>query len=273
MILTPASLLNSTLTIMGIDPGIDDLGLSILTVDLKTGEITVGPTYHVVPKRWIRPHRRNQYHDERMLKEVAIRDFYRWALHQFQPHVIAIESPFLHRVITAFESLTIIMTLLRHDALEYDPDLPVIKVPPTAAKSAIGVKDFSDKEAVRKALMDRTDIIIDRMALKTYAEHSVDAIAIGLTYALRLVEALCLNSSPNPSLENSSVDLASLPSLPAFSLDGSTKTKSNRTTSSIRNSRKVNNGSTTSTEPLKPINNPITLTSRSVVNSKKNSSP
>lgn len=272
MILTPSAELNSVLTVVAVDPGINDLGLAVLTLDLKTQDLSIGPAYHIQPKHWQGYKQCVDVQDERMQKEVAIRTFFVWALDHFQPHVVVIESPFLHQMVNAFESLTIIMTLLRHDALDYDSGMPVIKVPPTVAKSALGVKDFKDKQAVKDAILQRTDVEMDRGLVRSLTEHATDAIAVGLTYLLTLKESLCSNSSPSPSLENSSVDLASLPSLPAFSSDGSIKTKSNRTTSSIRNSPKANSASTTSTRPLKPINSRIKLTSHSVVNSKTKSS-
>jgi Holliday junction resolvasome RuvABC endonuclease subunit len=170
---------------MAIDPGTNTLGVSILSLDLEYGVITVEFVTTLVAENMVRPYESIvTYHSERFTKLYALQNSLTYLMSQFQVHAVVSESPYLGRFPQAFAALTECMSMLRNAMLNFDPYMYLFTIDPATIKTNVGVSGKSgDKLLMRKAVMDlwnRQEIQISNgIILSELDEHSIDSIAAG----------------------------------------------------------------------------------------------
>lgn len=172
---------------MSIDPGSDTLGLTLLTVDLRNGQITVQYSSTHEASRMLRylpmgyedahgAMRSRMYCHQQMLVDMMT---------QFRPHTVIAESAFLKkRFPRAFEVLIVGLEMIRGALRIYNPTMVLETVEPSAAKKAVGHKGNSkDKEGVHQCVINYPGLIwnVDPYSLD---EHSSDSVAIGISKAI-----------------------------------------------------------------------------------------
>lgn len=177
--------------IMSIDPGSDTLGLTLLTVDLRNGTITIEYSSTFEASRMLRylppgyestfgsMHSRMYCHQQMLVDMMG----------QFKPHAVIAESAFLKkRFPRAFEVLITGLEMIRGALRIYNPWMLLETVEPSAAKKAVGHKGNSkDKEGVHACVINYPGLIwhVDPLSLD---EHSSDSVAIGISKASQIIE-------------------------------------------------------------------------------------
>lgn len=180
----------SQFRIMAIDPGSDTLGLSLLTVDLRTGEIAVEYSSTHTASRKLRylPNGYEDLHGSMFSRMFCHRQMLTRMMHEFQPHSIIAESAFLKKKFAnAFASLTVGLEMIKAAIFDYNRFMVLELIGPSEAKKAVGHKGGkgSDKEGVKECVVNYPGLIwhVDPTELD---EHSSDSIAIGMSKALKV---------------------------------------------------------------------------------------
>lgn len=178
--------------ILSVDPGTDTIGFAIVDLDLATFEITItyARTLATNKRRLINP-LYEQAHGTSYAKRTLIQKHASYLLHRFEPHAMAVESPFLGRLPQAFEALIEVRTFLRRALVKYDVGMSMELYSPTHVKNAVGVSGKSkDKNDMTEALRKLDVTWGEGVSLEALDEHSVDAIAVGYRKAKLIIEEL-----------------------------------------------------------------------------------
>lgn len=187
---------NTPYRVTGIDPGTDTLGVSVLDVDLTSGQVSVLDARTFVAKRCLANYRDlANVHGERMARLAAHEDNLVGYFKTWHPHSIISESPYMGKFPQAFAALTECMTAIRRAVWRYDQDLSLLEVDPPTAKKAVGAPGRGgDKDAVKKALLQLTTLCNPNgVPLPQLDEHSIDAIAVAYTRAAFVSHRLFTN--------------------------------------------------------------------------------
>lgn len=171
--------------VLGIDPGSNATGFSVIDFDPETGQKTIVYQYTLTTNEAIagNEHVIPQY-GEREARYMGYKRFMNQVLDFYNPDVVACEAPFLHRMPQAFKVLSELTSIFRHCVIEWNYTRDFVIVPPTNVKKCVGVKAKSnDKEDMRRAVMGRTDLsYAEGVTLDNMTEHAVDALCVTLWF-------------------------------------------------------------------------------------------
>lgn len=173
-----------TYQIMGIDPGLNFTGLSVLTVDAQTKAILSVFATTLVNKRLPDQTRLDiEFIPERLIKLYKLKDAITLALHTYQPIVMVCESPFFNPTMpNAFGSLVETLNFIRQALVEFNPNIPFTTVAPLQVKATVGAGSQKGKLDMKACVMAREDIMsVLQNDIETLDEHAIDAIVVGYT--------------------------------------------------------------------------------------------
>lgn len=178
--------------IIGIDPGTNGLGLSLIEVDNNEKKI-----YLKFVKTFFGDELRkklkflDEVHDPKFLKLLAHQQNLLDYFTDFKPDFVICESPFMGRFPAAFAALVEITNMIKQALFKHDQFNKVIFIDPSNVKKTIGVKGRSsdDKDLVKKALIANHDIInLTNYNLSLLDEHSIDSIAVAYYLSKEIIE-------------------------------------------------------------------------------------
>lgn len=167
--------------VVGLDPGTENLGFSVLDLSLSTGKIAVIHSETLTPQKQLSEYRNEErIHGARTARLMALEDSLFSRFEHFQPHAICTESPFLGRFPQAFAALTECVSFVRRAVCRFDRYLPLEMVDPPTAKKAVGmtVKRGITKDDVKEAIKKLDIILPEDMSLDELDEHQIDSIAV-----------------------------------------------------------------------------------------------
>lgn len=172
------------LVLMGIDPGTDTLGLSIMKIDPLSYAIieSSATTFH---GRKVTGYNSllEATHGSRIARLHAHRQnlYEQFCIHR--PTVVASETPFFNRFRpNAFGPLVETMWCIREALWMYDQRLPLVEISPRSMKQTVGLKNKIGKDDVKLALLGLKDILkISESELLSLDEHAIDALGIVYT--------------------------------------------------------------------------------------------
>lgn len=123
---------------------------------------------------------------ERLIKRHKMANALRRILESFDPHVVAIESPFFdRRKPGSFQVLAEVMSTIYDTIVAYNPSIRIYLVPPQLAKKYIGVAGQKGKEVVKDGILKLTDVLQALQdPLDTLDEHAIDSLAIGYCWLM-----------------------------------------------------------------------------------------
>lgn len=177
------------LRLIGIDPGSNKLGVATLDVDLTNFHIYVqdAQTFNAEKMLRVLPHDNFLIHGDRQARLIMLSDALLGFFRYWNPHLICSESPFMGLGVTAFETLVECVAMIRQTTFQFNEEIPLQMVSPTAAKRTVDVKaKGSDKEDVRAGVARIPNLSFNNgLTLDRLDEHSVDAIAVAYN---RIVE-------------------------------------------------------------------------------------
>lgn len=185
---------DTPLRIVGIDPGTDTLGASVLDVSLVTGKISIvtAATFRgsqmAKDYEWIeRVHgskaARLKSHEENLLR----------MFHYYRPHEVVCETPYMGRFPAAYAALIECVNMIRSALMQYDDHMPLLTVDPPNVKKAFGVSGKSgDKGLMREALIGKVErhelFNTINVPISMLDEHAIDSIAVAYVRALYAIQ-------------------------------------------------------------------------------------
>lgn len=179
MLSFPASSLERTTSIVGIDPGSETLGLGIIYIDIDSLEIVSSSAMTFVgSKMYVQDNWMSTMHNPRTARIHAhhknLVDFFR----TINPVAIACESPFYNpRRPNAYGVLVEVLTMVRQAIIEYDVWKPLYLIDPPTVKKSVGAPGNADKERMLLAVKNMPELKLT-IPVEVLDEHSIDALAV-----------------------------------------------------------------------------------------------
>ena len=166
--------------IMGVDPGISNLGVAIIDYDIFTGDITVISAFTLHPPALMRENPQlSEILTERGAKLFYIERGLLSALETYSPHNVASEAPFLSSFPQAYAALVEVVISIRNAFYRYKPYAMLTTIPPTVVKTNAGVYGrSSDKNDMLQALSSHSELDTSKIELDALDEHAIDAIFV-----------------------------------------------------------------------------------------------
>lgn len=171
---------NNLVSIVGIDPGTNILGLTIIKFDALTGDIVEVHPQDIMSKDLYNDPWLAEIHGDTQSRIKAICDEIREIIEETNPIAIASERPFISvKNPSAFAPLVEMLANIRSIIIHYDIWKPFYLFEPTVVKNAVGAKGNANKDDVRlstkniKQLMDNLTTPIDELG-----PDAVDSIAV-----------------------------------------------------------------------------------------------
>lgn len=181
---------SSWATLVGIDPGSESLGVSILSFDANfTIRRLEAATF--VGSKLPRLEDTEPIHGARHARIAAHYNNLLALLLQYQPIAVVCESPFFQAARPqAYGALTEVLVMIRSALLAYRPNLELNLIDPPTVKKSVGAKGNADKVAVKNAIANHPVINSHYrgvVPIWELDEHSLDSIAVvyGYFQALR----------------------------------------------------------------------------------------
>lgn len=180
-------------SIVGIDPGTETLGLSVLEFDLVAFRIQSiwAATYRgsrLPASEWL-----GYIHGDRERRIAAHKSNLLEILHRYRPLYVCCESPFYNQKRpSAYGALTEIVCALRETVQQYDAWKPLYLVDPPSVKRAVNAPGNAGKDIVKSSILQIEELTsVSKTPIAILDEHSIDAMAVA--YAQYVT---CRNSKP-----------------------------------------------------------------------------
>lgn len=173
--------------VVGIDPGTDTIGFSILDLYLSSGRIVVASSETIALSKLLSNWRNEEtIHGARTARLMALEERLFIYFETNQIHAVCAESPFLRKFPQTFAALTECMSYIRRAVMAFDRYMPLDVVDPPTAKKAVGmlIKKGATKEDVKNAIRKLGLEFADGVDFEALDEHSVDSIAVAYHQAL-----------------------------------------------------------------------------------------
>lgn len=177
---------DSSISIVGLDPGSDNLGVCIMRVDVFTQKIFSTEAFTLRGSQLPGSEWMASLHNDRFKRIQSLKTNLILLFRQIQPLCIAVESPFFnHFRPQAYGVLMEVLNAIREAVCEYDVWQAPYLIDPSSVKNAVGCLGNANKDAVRAAILNLQDIGA-MQNLQTLDEHSLDAIAVAYCRVKRL---------------------------------------------------------------------------------------
>ena len=167
--------------VIGIDPGVNSLGLSVFEKNVKNGKIALVWSETIKSKRF-----------EKDYSDIAKRDGERFAkvwgykntlvdyFNNFQPNSVISEGNYMGKFPNAYSALTEMVLIIRLALMDYNSSISLKVIDPSTVKKFLGVKgNASDKNLINEKIKSLDIIFHLPQKIDKLDEHSIDSIAIG----------------------------------------------------------------------------------------------
>lgn len=176
----------NTFNILGIDPGTDTIGFSVITIDIDSLEVVSVKAWTVKASKLLDEQSLEvQIHSTRFSRLKIISNIFEDILYSFTPTIVVSEAPFFNRLRpSAYAPLVETVFILQKTLNNWDDYKPLYMCDPPTVKKAIGASARADKHAVKVAIKTLEELkVID---FETLDEHSVDATAVAYCWLLKI---------------------------------------------------------------------------------------
>ncbi len=174
----------NSICLLGIDPGTTKLGVSIMDISLNTFEILSTQAQTINGEKLANHSLLESHYSNRHSRINGMMDYLLNLCINYQPFAIISEAPFYNPTRpAAFEALVDVINALRNMVLEYDIYKPLILVPPSNVKNAVGAKGGANKITIKDAVKKLTDLNYkNQEEFHNLDEHAIDSIAVNYWY-------------------------------------------------------------------------------------------
>lgn len=178
-----------TYRVVGIDPGLLNLGFAIFHINYLTGRIEKVEAFTLVNDKL--PNYTGldiEIVPERTIKLFKLKAAIRWALNVYGPSYVVCEAPFYNRFMPmAYGALLEVVSTIHSAVLEWNPNIGFHTVAPLLVKKLVGTKAVKNdtlkgKELVKSGVKAIPEIMnVLETPIDTLSEHAIDAIAVCYT--------------------------------------------------------------------------------------------
>jgi len=167
-------------TILGLDPGTNNLGLGWVQADL--GDLRIQSTHSqllVAEKMRPNPYIAQAMGDRHARLHVLQQNLLEM-LFYLRPVCVVSESPFFNpRRPNAYEALVQTVDMIKHALYRYDDQMTLTFIDPPSVKKAVGASGNAKKEEVQSRIVKVEELNYSgSVPLSQLDEHSIDAIAV-----------------------------------------------------------------------------------------------
>jgi Holliday junction resolvasome RuvABC endonuclease subunit len=168
------------ISIVGIDPGSDTMGIGCLKIDIKTLEIIESTAWTIVASKMVKDTSWDsviysyKYARIEQLKKCLISTFNR-----INPIIIVCESPFYNpRRPNAYGVLVEVLKTVKDSVNEHDRWKPLYLIDPSSIKKSVGASGGADKTAMKEKVSKLSELkFIGDTTIEELDEHAIDALA------------------------------------------------------------------------------------------------
>ena len=191
MLYLPKDSLERTASIVGIDPGSETLGLSIINFDIDSFKIesTYAQTF-IGSKMFDADNWLSVIHSPRVARINSHKENLVKIFNSVNPLVIACESSFYNpRRPNAYAVLIEVLTAVREAVMEYDIWKPLYLIDPPTVKKSVGAPGNADKVKMLECVCNLTQLNYSGdVPIQELDEHSIDAIAVAYCKYVNLIK-------------------------------------------------------------------------------------
>lgn len=166
---------------VGIDPGSNKLGLSLIHYDMAIDQIVYSYATTLVGERMSRRHPLNDIQGERAMRLLFLGQTLLRFFNAHQPLTIACESPYFnHLQPSAYGPLVESITMIKQAAWEYHPWRALHLIDPSSIKKSVGVRAQSGvKDDITQAILRIPEIVNTFHGdISQLDEHGYDSLAV-----------------------------------------------------------------------------------------------
>lgn len=179
-----------TYRIMGIDPGLNNTGVSTFDVEAGTDRIVAISAFTLINDKLVNHTGLDEEtHTERYIKLYKLKHALQMALAYTGPCWVACEAPFYNRLRpTAYAPLVEVVNQLYAALIEFNPNIGFTLFPPLTVKKIVGARSIKNdtekgKIEVKDAIQRVPEIMsVLQTPIQTLSEHAIDSIAVGYTW-------------------------------------------------------------------------------------------
>lgn len=171
--------------IIGIDPGINNTGVSIVEIEYNTNTIRRISAFTIHPVKLPNLTGLDYYnHSSRTITLYKLKgELYR-VFTEIEPSLVICESPFFNRLCPmAYGSLLEVVSAIRDVVISLNKNIPFNTIEPLLVKKVVGAGMVAGKADIKTKISNLpaiTDVLIQD--INTLDEHSLDAIAVAYAF-------------------------------------------------------------------------------------------
>lgn len=173
-----------TFNMLNIDPGFNNLGVSIFEVDTRSGRINKIIIESIVTdKAPSFSGYSEEYVPERLYKLRKIYDNVRELCSYYRPAILAHETPFYNpRMPAAFGSLVEVLTAVKNAVLDDNSNIYIEGISPQSVKKGVGAAGKKGKDIMFEHVLAIPELrdVLDS-PIESLTEHCIDSMAVGWT--------------------------------------------------------------------------------------------
>lgn len=179
---------DNTFDILGMDPGSNKFGFSLLEVNINNLELISSIAWTIDANDLAKNFQTVlETHGDRVARIYGLQNYLYKILNIYNPHYVASEAPFINnRFPAAGIALTEVLSAIRQALIEYDPEKELFLIPPSNVKNAVKAKGGDDKNIIKQKVCALDLKYIGDVSIDKLDEHSIDALAVGYAKLLDL---------------------------------------------------------------------------------------
>lgn len=178
-----------SLTIVAIDPGLNNIGLSVFTLDVKEELIIKSIDARTLKADKVADWTNldPEYRSEQIMKCYRMVDAVMYIIRNTNPSIVVCESPFFdRRKPSSFAVLSNVLSILFDRITQHNPNIQIHTVEPLLVKHVLKVAGQKGKEVVREAMEKESFLLsVLKQPLGVLDEHAIDSIGVGYTFIKR----------------------------------------------------------------------------------------
>lgn len=183
---------SSLVKVIGLDPGSNTFGVSVLTIDTDSLHIVNSDAFTLVGSKissnsyWV-----EEIYGGRVNRILALENALLEIFNYHQPLIIASESPFINAAFPqAGVALTEVMCSIRRAVMQHDIYKQLHLIPPSSLKNAIGAIGNAGKDVMKEKIIQLSNQFsyTGNIPIALLDEHSIDALAVGYCVCIKMRE-------------------------------------------------------------------------------------
>lgn len=171
----------SLFNIIGLDPGSNHFGISVITVNMQTMKIVCSDAWTINGEKLAgKSNFIEEIHGGRVNRILAIEDNLLEVFNYYRPTLVASEAPFINNAFPqAGIALSEVLVTIRRAVMRYDAWKMLYLIPPSLVKNAVGAGGAGKKDIIKEKVLAIEELNYQGFVpMISLDEHSIDALAV-----------------------------------------------------------------------------------------------